>query len=112
MGGQWWSPIRHVKVRNTISSAGLSSHRLDRDDARLSIGDRKRWPARAFEVTGELDPAADHGCLFAQRLRADGTDARLARYPRASGTPGAPRNPRLLAPSPLLTRVHFGRALG
>ncbi|MFL1379756.1 MULTISPECIES: alpha/beta hydrolase [unclassified Nocardiopsis] len=34
-------------------------------------------------VTGDLDPVADHGARYAERLREAGNDARLARYPRA-----------------------------
>jgi acetyl esterase len=34
-------------------------------------------------VTAALDPVADHGGRYVERLREDGTDARLACYPRA-----------------------------
>jgi acetyl esterase len=34
-------------------------------------------------VTAALDPIADHGRRYAERLREDGTDARLTRYPKA-----------------------------
>lgn len=34
-------------------------------------------------VTAALDPIADHGRRYAERLREDGTDAQLADYPRA-----------------------------
>ncbi|WP_216898190.1 alpha/beta hydrolase [Nocardia alni] len=35
-------------------------------------------------VTAELDPVADHGRRYVERLREDGTDARLSCYPRAT----------------------------
>jgi acetyl esterase len=34
-------------------------------------------------VTAALDPLADHGRLYVERLRADGTDASLSSYPKA-----------------------------
>jgi acetyl esterase len=34
-------------------------------------------------VTAALDPLADHGRLYVERLRADGTDASLSCYPKA-----------------------------
>ncbi|WP_035855702.1 alpha/beta hydrolase [Cryptosporangium arvum] len=34
-------------------------------------------------VTGTLDPAGDHGSAYAERLRAEGVNARVARFPRA-----------------------------
>ncbi|MFF4808147.1 alpha/beta hydrolase [Micromonospora chersina] len=34
-------------------------------------------------VAGDLDAALDQGRAYVGRLRADGTDARLARYPKA-----------------------------
>jgi acetyl esterase len=37
----------------------------------------------ALIVTAALDPLADHGRRYAERLREDGTDARLTCYPRA-----------------------------
>ncbi len=46
----------------------------------------------ALVVTAALDPVADHGRLYVERLREDGTDARLTCYPRAThsflSTPG------------------------
>ncbi|NYH40444.1 acetyl esterase [Micromonospora jinlongensis] len=38
----------------------------------------------ALVVTAALDPLADHGRRYAERLREDGTDAHLACYPRAT----------------------------
>jgi acetyl esterase len=38
----------------------------------------------ALVVTAGLDPVADHGRRYAERLREDGTDARLSCYPRAT----------------------------
>ena len=38
----------------------------------------------ALVVTAELDPVADHGRRYAERLRADGTEARLINCPRAT----------------------------
>jgi acetyl esterase len=38
----------------------------------------------ALVVTAELDPVADHGRRYVERLRQDGTDARLSCYPRAT----------------------------
>ena len=38
----------------------------------------------ALIVTGGRDPVSDHGRRYAERLRADGTDARSSRYPNAS----------------------------
>ena len=40
----------------------------------------------ALIVTGGLDPLADHGTRYAERLRGDGTDAHLSCYPRATHT--------------------------
>ncbi|WP_433600214.1 alpha/beta hydrolase [Nocardia sp. CA-135953] len=37
-------------------------------------------------VTAALDPIADHGSRYVERLRADGTDARLSYYPKATHT--------------------------
>lgn len=37
-------------------------------------------------VTAALDPLADHGRRYVERLREDGTDARLTRYPKAVHT--------------------------
>ncbi|MFI6867427.1 alpha/beta hydrolase [Nocardia sp. NPDC050406] len=37
-------------------------------------------------ITADLDPLADHGHLYADRLRADGTDARSTCYPKATHT--------------------------
>jgi acetyl esterase len=37
-------------------------------------------------VTAELDPVSDHGRLYAERLREDGTDARVSCYPSATHT--------------------------
>jgi acetyl esterase len=37
-------------------------------------------------VTAALDPLDDHGRRYVERLREDGTDARLTRYPRATHT--------------------------
>lgn len=37
----------------------------------------------ALVVTGALDPADGHGTRYAERLRADGTEARSVRHPRA-----------------------------
>ncbi|MGW0433316.1 alpha/beta hydrolase [Micromonospora sp. NPDC003197] len=34
-------------------------------------------------ITGGLDPAADHGRRYVERLRVDGTDARVTCYPKA-----------------------------
>lgn len=53
-------------------------------------------------VTAELDPMADHGSRYVDRLRAEGTDARLSCYPRATHNflslptllPGAARRAR------------------
>lgn len=46
----------------------------------------------ALVVTAALDPVADHGRLYAERLREDGTEARLTCYPKAThsflSTPG------------------------
>ncbi|WP_203862101.1 alpha/beta hydrolase [Plantactinospora mayteni] len=46
----------------------------------------------ALVVTAALDPMADHGRRYVERLREDGTDARLTCYPRAThsflSTPG------------------------
>ena len=40
----------------------------------------------ALVITAELDPVADHGERYVERLRADGTDARLLCYPTATHT--------------------------
>ncbi|MEV4347826.1 alpha/beta hydrolase [Actinoplanes sp. NPDC049596] len=40
----------------------------------------------ALVVTAGLDPLADHGRRYAERLREDGTDAHLICYPRATHT--------------------------
>ncbi|MEV1330340.1 alpha/beta hydrolase [Micromonospora costi] len=40
----------------------------------------------ALVVTAGLDPLADHGHRYVERLREDGTDARLTCYPRATHT--------------------------
>ncbi|MFY1658444.1 alpha/beta hydrolase [Micromonospora sp. WMMD1274] len=37
-------------------------------------------------ITAALDPLADHGSRYVERLREDGTDARLTCYPRATHT--------------------------
>lgn len=46
----------------------------------------------ALVVTAALDPVADHGRRYVERLREDGTDARLTCYPKAThsflSTPG------------------------
>ncbi|MDP9844858.1 alpha/beta hydrolase [Streptosporangium lutulentum] len=46
----------------------------------------------ALVVTAALDPVADHGSRYVERLREDGTDARLTCYPKAThgflSTPG------------------------
>lgn len=38
----------------------------------------------ALVVVAELDPVADHGRRYAERLRGEGSSARLAEYPRAT----------------------------
>ncbi|MEV1142095.1 alpha/beta hydrolase [Micromonospora sp. NPDC049799] len=40
----------------------------------------------ALVVTAALDPVADHGRRYVERLREDGTDARLTCYPNATHT--------------------------
>ncbi|MFY1670343.1 alpha/beta hydrolase [Plantactinospora sp. WMMB334] len=46
----------------------------------------------ALVVTASLDPVADHGRRYVERLHEDGTEARLSCYPRAThsflSTPG------------------------
>jgi acetyl esterase len=65
----------------------------------------------ALVVTAALDPVADHGRRYVERLREDGTDARLSCYPRAThsflSTPAwyrrparTPRDPGLPAQPP------------
>jgi acetyl esterase len=53
-----------------------------RDVSPLKFGNLAGLPP-ALVVTGALDPAADHGRRYVERLRAAGTDARLICYPRA-----------------------------
>lgn len=85
----------HPSVAANAGQPGLSLSQL-RTAARLSLPpdldprgvsplkseDLSELPP-ALVVTGALDPVADHGGRYVERLRSAGTEARLARYPRA-----------------------------
>ncbi|MER7455480.1 alpha/beta hydrolase [Micromonospora sp. NPDC126480] len=73
----------------------------------------------ALVVTAGLDPVADHGRRYVERLREDGTDARLSCYPRAThtflSTPGlvpAARPARREILAFLRERLRPGRQVG
>jgi acetyl esterase len=64
---------RRLSVPPTLDPRSVSPVRFD------SLADLPP----TLVVTGELDPVADQGRRYVERLRADGTDARLACYPKA-----------------------------
>ncbi|GAA0348634.1 alpha/beta hydrolase [Actinoallomurus spadix] len=68
-----WRMSRRLSVPPTLDPRSVSPVRFD---------DLTGLPP-TLVVTGALDPGDDHGRRYAERLRADGTDARATRYPRA-----------------------------
>ncbi|MES9542624.1 alpha/beta hydrolase fold domain-containing protein [Actinomadura sp. NPDC000600] len=68
-----WRTARRLSVPPTLDPRTVSPVKFD---------DLADLPP-ALVVTGALDPGDDHGRRYVERLRADGTDARVACYPGA-----------------------------
>jgi acetyl esterase len=68
-----WRTARRLSVPPTLDPRSVSPIKFD----------NLAGLPPALVIIGGLDPAADHGSRYAERLRADGTETRLTSYPKA-----------------------------